>query len=120
MEQQRKEARLEAAARDDEMEETRANASKKLKSECIHSFIHSYHYMCVRTVFRMCACMCVNTNINYSCAFDFFSCACESLHILVMPRFCRKLYVVVLFTKPKIKLTVLIQTNIFQIKKKNF
>ncbi|XP_013184101.2 unconventional myosin-XVIIIa isoform X2 [Amyelois transitella] len=31
LEQQRKEARLEAAARDDEMEETRANASKKLK-----------------------------------------------------------------------------------------
>lgn len=32
LEQQRKEARLEAAARDDEMEETRANAAKKLKS----------------------------------------------------------------------------------------
>ncbi|KAL0867890.1 hypothetical protein ABMA27_008575 [Loxostege sticticalis] len=31
LEQQRKEARLEAAARDDEMEETRANAAKKLK-----------------------------------------------------------------------------------------
>lgn len=34
LEQQRKEARLEAAARDDEMEETRANAAKKLKSKC--------------------------------------------------------------------------------------
>ncbi|VVC95311.1 unnamed protein product [Leptidea sinapis] len=33
LEQQRKEARLEAAARDDEMEETRANAAKKLKTE---------------------------------------------------------------------------------------
>lgn len=33
LEQQRKEARLEAAARDDEMEETRANAAKKLKSK---------------------------------------------------------------------------------------
>lgn len=32
LEQQRKEARLEAAARDDEVEETRANAAKKLKS----------------------------------------------------------------------------------------
>ena len=33
LEQQRKEARLEAVARDEEMEETRANASKKLKSK---------------------------------------------------------------------------------------
>ncbi|XP_047998943.1 unconventional myosin-XVIIIa isoform X2 [Leguminivora glycinivorella] len=41
LEQQRKEARLEAAARDDEMEETRANASKKLK--ILESQLESEH-----------------------------------------------------------------------------
>lgn len=41
LEQQRKEARLEAAARDDEMEETRANAAKKLKSEFSICFIYA-------------------------------------------------------------------------------
>nr|XP_026488065.1 unconventional myosin-XVIIIa [Vanessa tameamea] len=41
LEQQRKEARLEAAARDDEMEETRANASKKLKM--LESQLESEH-----------------------------------------------------------------------------
>lgn len=40
LEQQRKEARLEAAARDDEMEETRANAAKKLKSELYYYFYY--------------------------------------------------------------------------------
>ncbi|XP_045516824.1 unconventional myosin-XVIIIa isoform X1 [Pieris brassicae] len=41
LEQQRKEARLEAAARDDEMEETRANAAKKLK--ILESQLESEH-----------------------------------------------------------------------------
>uniref|UniRef100_A0A2A4IY82 Myosin tail domain-containing protein n=1 Tax=Heliothis virescens TaxID=7102 RepID=A0A2A4IY82_HELVI len=41
LEQQRKEARLEAAARDDEMEETRANAAKKLKM--LESQLESEH-----------------------------------------------------------------------------
>ncbi|XP_041972236.1 unconventional myosin-XVIIIa isoform X4 [Aricia agestis] len=41
LEQQRKEARLEAAARDDEIEETRANASKKLKM--LESQLESEH-----------------------------------------------------------------------------
>ncbi|XP_037872531.1 unconventional myosin-XVIIIa isoform X1 [Bombyx mori] len=41
LEQQRKEARLEAAARDDEMEETRANAVKKLK--ILESQLESEH-----------------------------------------------------------------------------
>ncbi|GBP00607.1 Unconventional myosin-XVIIIa [Eumeta japonica] len=41
LEQQRKEARLEAAARDDEMEETRANATKKLKM--LESQLESEH-----------------------------------------------------------------------------
>ncbi|CAH2238936.1 jg13744, partial [Pararge aegeria aegeria] len=41
LEQQRKEARLEAVARDEEMEETRANASKKLKM--LESQLESEH-----------------------------------------------------------------------------
>ncbi|CAH0402673.1 unnamed protein product [Chilo suppressalis] len=41
LEQQRKEARLEAAARDDELEETRANAAKKLKM--LESQLESEH-----------------------------------------------------------------------------
>ncbi|XP_073948131.1 myosin heavy chain-like isoform X2 [Choristoneura fumiferana] len=41
LEQQRKEARLEAAARDDEVEETRANAAKKLK--ILESQLESEH-----------------------------------------------------------------------------